>query len=102
MFQELVTAGDLMSWLDFKGGNVDQANAIVIVHQILKGVEYLHGSGIVHRDLNLENVLMTSLREGARVVITDFGLARHLPPEGVEPAQKRMKSRLGHSAFSAP
>jgi len=95
-----------MSWLDFKGGMVDEANAIVIVHQILKGVEYLHDKEIVHRDLNLENVLMTSLREGARVVITDFGLARHLPPEGVERAQKRMKSRLTapglHSAFSAP
>ncbi|KAH7345870.1 kinase-like domain-containing protein [Pyrenochaeta sp. MPI-SDFR-AT-0127] len=107
IFLELVTGGDLFSFLEYKGGRLDNVQAAVIVQQILKGVEYLHNQDIVHRDLKPDNILMTSLEDGARAVITDFGNARFLPGKNnasaVEPNKyQRMFSCVGTLEFAAP
>ena len=107
IFQELVTGGDLFSYLEYKGGCLCDTEAAVIVRQILKGIDYLHDRDIVHRDLKPDNVLMTSLDEGARVVITDFGNARWLPqPDKPEerwsPLKRRMFSEVGTLEYTAP
>ncbi|CBY01196.1 hypothetical protein LEMA_P023260.1 [Plenodomus lingam JN3] len=107
LFQELVTGGDLFSFLEFKGGRLSSIHSAVIIRQVLKGVEYLHNHDIVHRDLKPDNILMTSLDDGARVVITDFGNARLLP--NAEPTshiannqKQRMFSYVGTLEFAAP
>ncbi|KAI1893401.1 hypothetical protein AGOR_G00123350 [Albula goreensis] len=41
-----------------------------IAQEIVKGMGYLHAKGIVHKDLKSKNVFY----DGAKVVITDFGL----------------------------
>jgi serine/threonine-protein kinase Chk2 len=48
--------------------------------QIVKGVKYLHDLGIVHRDLKLENIMMSSDDENAIPKIVDFGLSYVLGP----------------------
>ena len=43
-------------------------------------VRYLHEYGIVHRDLKLENIMMTDTTDRACPKICDFGLAKMLAP----------------------
>jgi serine/threonine protein kinase len=107
LFQELVTGGDLFSFISYKGGRLDDALATAIMRQILLGVDYLHAQEIVHRDLKPDNILMTSLDDGARVVITDFGHARFLQSavanSGANTAKcQRMFSYVGTLEYAAP
>ncbi|KAE8360200.1 kinase-like domain-containing protein [Aspergillus caelatus] len=97
LFQELVTAGDLFSYIQYKGGKLDDIEAAVIVRQVLMALDYLHQREIVHRDLKPDNILMTSLADGCRVVLTDFGCARF-----VRPTVERMSTLIGTFDYSAP
>lgn len=104
IFQELFTGGDLFSYVDAHPRGADEADAAVMLLQIMKGVEYLHGQNIVHRDLKPDNILLTSATSSPRVVLTDFGHARHLPTDEVLSAitAKRMYSACGTFEYTAP
>ncbi|KAF2196325.1 hypothetical protein GQ43DRAFT_383577 [Delitschia confertaspora ATCC 74209] len=107
LFEELITGGDLFSYLEFHGGSLDDVETAVIVRQILMGTKYLHDHNVVHRDLKPDNILMTSLDDGARIVITDFGNARFLPqvtgstPRSAPP-RRRMFTLVGTLEYAAP
>lgn len=58
-------------------------NAADILRQVVDGVIYLHSHRIIHRDLSLNNLLLT---KDLRVKIADFGLATQLN----EPHEKHM------------
>ena len=54
-----------------------------IIWQILSGLAAVHDEGIVHRDLNLENILIVDIdddesRPGPYIKICDFGFAAHI------------------------
>ncbi|KAL4884132.1 kinase-like domain-containing protein [Aspergillus karnatakaensis] len=97
MFQDLLTAGDLFSHVQYKGGKLPDIEAAVIVRQIVISLDYLHDRNIVHRDLKPDNILMTSRADGCRVVLTDFGCATL-----VNSSSSRMSSIVGTVEFSAP
>ena len=102
IFQELVTGGDLLSYMDQKGA-LSEPEAAVITLQLLKAVDYLHSNGYAHRDIKPENVLMTSWKEGARIVLTDFGHARAVDSEPRKTSRGfRMQSFVGTYGYAAP
>jgi protein-serine/threonine kinase len=97
MFQDLVTAGDLFSYIQYKGGTLPDIEAAVIVRQAVIALEFLHNQNIVHRDLKPDNILMTSRADGCRVVLTDFGCATLIDTDSA-----RMSSMVGTMEFCAP
>ncbi|KAL8667680.1 MAG: hypothetical protein Q9202_000535 [Teloschistes flavicans] len=99
--EELVTGGDLMSYIERHDSRVVPDEACLIVFQVLKAVGYLHRKGITHRDLKPENVLMTNTAAGARVVVTDFGGATKSIMGGTE-ISRRMQTITGTANYLAP
>eukprot|EP00930_Biecheleria_cincta_P058699 TRINITY_DN4449_c0_g3_i1.p1 TRINITY_DN4449_c0_g3~~TRINITY_DN4449_c0_g3_i1.p1 ORF type:complete len:470 (+),score=55.61 TRINITY_DN4449_c0_g3_i1:48-1457(+) len=75
----LASEGDLFSWCE--GGvspGLEREQVVMpIARQILEGVQQLHDFGIVHRDLSLENVLITKdeTDESLHCRIIDFSMA---------------------------
>ena len=59
-------------------GSFTEADARVVMYQILQGVVYLHSQNIVHRDIKPENLLLTKKLPEGQVMITDFGLSKVL------------------------
>ena len=58
-------------------------SAVSIAAQILSALEYAHRSGLIHRDIKPQNVLIT--RDGG-VKVTDFGIAKSVSDLGVTEA----------------
>lgn len=67
---EYCQQGELFSLVARKYFKAEDRNCIF--KQVLRGVDYLHDHGIAHRDIKLENLLMTD--EG-HIKITDFGVS---------------------------
>eukprot|EP00891_Asterochloris_glomerata_P001841 jgi/Astpho2/1841/fgenesh1_pm.00038_%23_10_t len=75
LITELVTGGELLDRVTAKG-NYTEKDAADLITQLLEGVSYLHSQGIVHRDLKLENMLMTDHTDKSPIKIADFGLSK--------------------------
>jgi len=72
----LATRGDLFCWCDCdpKPGRAREEAMKPIVGQIATGVRWLHDLGIAHRDLSLENILLTEEEDKLHVKLIDFGM----------------------------
>ncbi|CAD8209200.1 unnamed protein product [Paramecium octaurelia] len=71
---EYIESGSLASILK-KFGSFPESLVAIYVKQVLKGLEYLHQQGIVHRDIKGANILTT--KDGT-VKLADFGVATTL------------------------
>jgi protein-serine/threonine kinase len=71
---EYCSEGDLFSlvskgWLK---GEDKKKDRLCLFKQLVQGVNYLHTNGIAHRDIKLENLLIT---KDSKLKITDFGVS---------------------------
>ena len=107
-FQELITGGDLFSYIESKDARyLEETEAAVIVRQLLKAIDYLHDNSVTHRDLKPDNILMTSWTCSGRVVITDFGHATRATVAAINPRsenqqRRRMYTQCGTWEYTAP
>ena len=91
-----------MSYIEQPWTNLHDAEACLIVYQVLKALEYLHGQGICHRDLKPENILMSTPGPEARMVLADFGHSTKLSG-GEKACNRRMKTAsVGTDYYVAP
>eukprot|EP01088_Endostelium_zonatum_P001650 TRINITY_DN1198_c1_g1_i1.p1 TRINITY_DN1198_c1_g1~~TRINITY_DN1198_c1_g1_i1.p1 ORF type:complete len:943 (-),score=204.18 TRINITY_DN1198_c1_g1_i1:147-2975(-) len=68
---EYIESGSLYSIMS-KFGVFPETLAAVYVEQLLKGLEYLHAQGVIHRDIKAANILIT---KKGRAKLADFGIA---------------------------
>lgn len=73
---ELLPGGELLDAV-LENGSYSEADARSCFAQLLRGLVYLHDNGIVHRDLKLENLLLTKKDDISCIKIADFGLAKN-------------------------
>uniref|UniRef100_A0A8C1VT89 Serine/threonine-protein kinase PLK4 n=1 Tax=Cyprinus carpio TaxID=7962 RepID=A0A8C1VT89_CYPCA len=72
---EMCHNGEMSRYLKERKKPFTEEDARHFMHQIVKGMLYLHTHGIMHRDLTLSNLLLTT---SMNIKIADFGLATQL------------------------
>ncbi|PIC15488.1 hypothetical protein B9Z55_022442 [Caenorhabditis nigoni] len=90
---EFLPGGDLFT-LMAKKETFDEDETRFYLAQIVIGLEYLHNSDIIYRDLKAENVLID---KHGNLKLTDFGLAKFNFPIG-----SKTQTRCGTAECQAP
>lgn len=80
IFTELFKSNLFQACNEHRLGMLTEREKIEIVYKIAKGLAATHDENIVHKDIKLENVLV-SRSENLSVVLTDYG---HSRPIGIE------------------
>ena len=84
--------GELFEYIS-KKERLDEDEASSFFYQIINGVEYIHSKGIAHRDLKLENLLLT---EDNIIKIIDFGLSHEFNGKDL------LKTKCGSPSYASP
>jgi serine/threonine protein kinase len=99
---ELLRGAELATVVEKAGGNLDPAEAVDIMRQVLAGLEAAHKCGVIHRDLKPENIFLASLDDGSRVVkVLDFGISK-LRDDSQLNSLTRTGTVMGTPQFMAP
>eukprot|EP00930_Biecheleria_cincta_P073429 TRINITY_DN60722_c0_g1_i1.p1 TRINITY_DN60722_c0_g1~~TRINITY_DN60722_c0_g1_i1.p1 ORF type:complete len:437 (+),score=55.30 TRINITY_DN60722_c0_g1_i1:140-1450(+) len=76
---EFATRGDLFVWCNETSLKCSPTREKLIqpmVAQLVRAVMVLHNMGIAHRDISIENILLTDCPDGStKVLLVDFGMA---------------------------
>lgn len=96
IFTELASGGDLFSMCESHDGFLMEDDVKFVMHQVVRGVAYLHRRGLAHRDLKPENIFFANGPDVKnRVIIGDLGGAKGL-------SWGRLKSNVGTDTYLAP
>lgn len=91
---EYCSEGDLFSLVQ-KGhlkGDDRKKDRMCLFKQLIQGVHYLHVNGIAHRDIKLENLLIT---KDSKLKITDFGVSEVF--SGTHPGLREAGGQCGRN-----
>ncbi|KAH6651715.1 kinase-like domain-containing protein [Truncatella angustata] len=89
---EYCSEGDLFNLVSKKYLREDdrEKDRLCLFKQLLQGVNYLHSNGIAHRDIKLENLLIT---KDSKLKITDFGVSEVF--SGIHPGLREAGGQCG-------
>src|SRR5581483_8559125 len=82
LVMELLEGHTLHEHVVTRGRPLDEPHALAIAQQCAAALAVVHRAGILHRDLNPSNVMLT---DDGRVVLIDFGLAREFTADQTTP-----------------
>jgi Protein kinase domain/Ricin-type beta-trefoil lectin domain len=93
---ELVNGDDLRRII--QRGGLDTRRSVSLLAQVARALAYVHGAGVLHRDVKPENILVTRQAGRPWALLSDFGLA------WVAGARQLTRSTqlLGTPAYLAP
>ncbi|MCU1691546.1 MAG: protein kinase [Frankiales bacterium] len=95
LVMELVRGGTLRDLLRAQGPQ-SPARAVALLEPVLRALAAAHASGLVHRDVKPENVL---LGDDGRIKVADFGLARAVEASTLTATTGLL---MGTAAYMAP
>jgi serine/threonine-protein kinase ULK2 len=72
---EYCSGGDLRQYLNERG-RIEEFEVQKLIYHLSNGFKVFHERNIVHRDLKLSNLLLSSKEPNAVIKICDFGFAR--------------------------
>ncbi|KAJ3415772.1 hypothetical protein HDV05_004236 [Chytridiales sp. JEL 0842] len=103
---EFVAGGELFDYIADHKDKLTINEVRRLFKELVLVVKYLHDNMIAHRDLKIENVLLTST-ETPHIKLADFGFAvRLLPPtpptEGTDDGVSLLTARCGSEEYAAP
>lgn len=71
---EYLDGGELLKYVENKGGKLSEEEALEFFRQIAEAVSYCHRNKLIHCDLKLENILLES-KDSKVVKVVDFGIS---------------------------
>ncbi|KAI0600732.1 kinase-like domain-containing protein [Biscogniauxia sp. FL1348] len=89
---EYCSEGDLFNLVSKKylGDESRTVDRLCLFKQLCQGINYLHSHGIAHRDIKLENLLIT---KDSKLKITDFGVSEVF--SGIHPGLREAGGQCG-------
>ena len=108
MVMEIIRGGELLEVL-LDGGVYTERDASRAMKQAFLAISYLHSQGIVHRDLKLQNMLLTEKERTSDLKVCDFGLSAQIPRSACDwgdkeavKAYKGLRDKWGTPQYFAP
>lgn len=89
---QLSLGGDLLNYVR-KRRQLKEDVAKSVFRQLVEGLRYCHSKNILHRDIKLDNILLS---EEGQVKICDFGVSKIVRPG------EKMTEQCGTPAYIAP
>ncbi|KAH9968462.1 kinase-like domain-containing protein [Russula compacta] len=103
---EYVASGELLDVVNSDEQHAQLSEKLLqrIWCELVSAVEWIHARLVVHRDIKLENILLTSnpftaapVEDKPLIKLTDFGLARKIDPDNAW-----LSTRCGSESYAAP
>ncbi|DAZ93133.1 TPA: hypothetical protein N0F65_009709 [Lagenidium giganteum] len=96
---QLCSGGELYDRI-VQRGKYSEADAANIMKQLMSALHALHEHNILHLDIKPENILFDTADDDAKIILTDFGLARMV--NGTKNPLQEGQSMAGTIGYIAP